>query len=518
MAITELTAIEIGRKRVRAIRAEVVRHRLAIRAGLVEEIPADISPQDAGAFGSWLGGRLKIAGIPRRRAVMILPRDGVAMKSLTLPSIEDQELPEMTRLAMQQELSSDMAVDFVPLHRNETSTTVLAVCAPRVAVDHLLAIGRAAGLSVSRISVSTLGTMALVADAGEAESVITLVADVSGDSVEVAAINGSGLIASRVEEVPAPCDELSMAEAVMTGMRRAWMTHRLGADHAPVAAAVLLGRRRVCEYAAQPVQQMIGAEARVLNEHSQVDCAPVTVDEFWPLIGALLEPSLKRPMINLARPRRAPDERAARRQRWLLAAGLALVVGMGLYTLANRDLRSLRAEAQRLATARAEGAGDYLRYVRDTYRLEHLRLWESMGVNWLGHADYLSRIAPGPDQVVLDRWTGSLVTNGVQYDKKGDKWTAPRQVTIVIDGEARNRETADAFRETLVQNSLYSTTTTGADARGGKRMPFGFTYRLRTQGDAPTNSTESDPAAKASNDSDADRTPSELALSKGAQR
>jgi hypothetical protein len=32
---------------------------------------------------------------------------------------------------------------------------------------------------------------------------------------------------------------------------------------------------------------------------------------------------------------------------------------------------------------------------------------------------------------------------------------------------------------------VYTTSSTGADAKGGKRMPFGFTYRLRTAAELP---------------------------------
>ena len=70
-------------------------------------------------------------------------------------------------------------------------------------------------------------------------------------------------------------------------------------------------------------------------------------------------------------------------------------------------------------------------------------------------------------------------------DKKTGRWSAPRQLTIVIDGEALDRNTADAFREALTRNPVYTTSTTGADATGGKRLPFGFTYRLRTRESTP---------------------------------
>jgi hypothetical protein len=205
------------------------------------------------------------------------------------------------------------------------------------------------------------------------------------------------------------------------------------------------------------------------------------MDRFWPLAGLLLELAMQKDLIDFNRPRQAPDLAARTRIRRMLAAA-AVLLGVGiLWTLARMDLQNLRHSAEMLADRQSSEVKDFARHWRDKYKLEHLKKWESIGVDWLQHASYLTTIAPAPGQVVLDEWNGSLQTSGVRYDKKSDKWSADEEMTIVLDGEALNRETADAFRENLVQTTVYTTSSTGADKLGGKRLPYGFMYRLRTK-------------------------------------
>jgi hypothetical protein len=151
----------------------------------------------------------------------------------------------------------------------------------------------------------------------------------------------------------------------------------------------------------------------------------------------------------------------------------------------RRDLDGLRLRAASLEAAVRTGDTAFARHHRELFRIEHLRNWESVRVEWLDHAMFLAKVAPPPEQVVLDSWSGSLEGGDVRYDGRAHRWGVAYQATIVIDGEARDRATADAFREALITNPVYVASTTGADTRGGKRMPFGFTYRLRTRAPEP---------------------------------
>ena len=114
-------------------------------------------------------------------------------------------------------------------------------------------------------------------------------------------------------------------------------------------------------------------------------------------------------------------------------------------------------------------------------RFRHLEAWQEMGADWLQHAMVLASMLPPGDQLVLDGWTGSLDAENVAYDEDADqKWQTRQAISIVIDGEAIDRATADALREALVETQLYSASSSGADTRSGNRLNVGFTYRLRT--------------------------------------
>ena len=112
------------------------------------------------------------------------------------------------------------------------------------------------------------------------------------------------------------------------------------------------------------------------------------------------------------------------------------------------------------------------------------------------HIARLYEIVPQPDQLVFDGWDGSLDFRGVRYDKDSG-WSAPKRIKIVIEGESRDRATADAFRAALVESEAYSARSVGADARGGRRLPFSFSYTLRAAESAQGDKQEQEPAPRA---------------------
>lgn len=527
MRSRKVIAIDIGRRRFRALQASRNSDGLTITRTVVDDLPADVTIDDPEALGEWVGERLRTAGFSRAPATVALGREHVGLKRITLPTTEESELAEMTRLAMLRELPFDAesaVIDYVPVERGGASTTVLAVAVPRPVIENARRVARAAGLKVERIALRTMGAAALIKSevsggrcqvSGEDRSQDSTMAldtchltpdtsssgiaiDITGEGVEFAVVTGGTIQFSRAAEVPHPQDQLAIAEAVVTEARRTWMSYRIGDDSPGVERAVIMGERRVSHYAAGPLAEMLKVQVEVLEAHPRVRTAArgrgevragaVDMDQLWPLAGLLLEPVLngRADLVNFARPRKPPDPAAQARTRRLLAAGLALVALLGGFTFARRDLAEKQREAERLTTQSKEGVTGYARYWRDHYRLDHLQQWDSVGVDWLKHASYLSEIAPPPEQVVFDSWTGTLSFPGVTYDAKTGKWAATQEMVIVIDGEALDRKTADGFRDTLMQNPVYTTSTTGADAIGGRRMPFGFTYRLRSLVPAPT--------------------------------
>ena len=492
MGARHAIAIDLGRKRFRALHASAGQS-VRIKRALSLDYPVELAVEDPQALGHWIGQQMKAGGFPRGKAVISIGREHVGVKRMLLPTNLDSELPDMTRLAMQRELPFDAdsaVIDFVPVDRGPTSTTVLAVAVPRKMVEFAEAVALAAGYGVERITLRTMGVAVLLnglpRDADAAGGGM-LGIDVTGEGVEFCLLANGAIRFSRAAEVPQPGDRLAIADAVVTETRRTWMSYRIGDDAPEVQGAVVMGDRRVSAYAATPLKEMLKIPVQVLESHPRIETGSQDLDGLWPLAGLLLEPSQGRaaPLIDFANPRKAPDLSARTRIRRMLAAAAVLLIAGLAWTLARNDLQSLRDQAATLKKQQLSETPGYARYVRTRYRLDHLRHWESIHADWLKHASHLASMSPPPDRVVFDSWSGTLKPGKIEFNKSNGKWASSQDVTIVLDGEAATRETADAFRESLVQTSIYNANATGAETAGGKRMPFGFTYRLRTRAGSP---------------------------------
>ena len=89
MAGRRVTAIDIGRRRLRVLEADVDRDRLTVRRVLVQPLPPEIDADDPRTLGTWVGQTLREAGLSRTHATVAISREHVVLKPLTLPSIDD---------------------------------------------------------------------------------------------------------------------------------------------------------------------------------------------------------------------------------------------------------------------------------------------------------------------------------------------------------------------------------------------------------------------------------------------
>ncbi|NNM26434.1 MAG: hypothetical protein HKO59_10710 [Phycisphaerales bacterium] len=493
MATRSTMAIEIGRGHLRALLVGRERDVLHVRRVLVADLPEALR---AGAAtpeqrGEWIGERLERAEFPRGRVCVAVAREHVGLKRLTLPTVDDDELPEMTRLALQRELSFDAeaaVVDYLVVGRTGDRTTVMAAAAPDELVGQLRQVMSAAGLTIDRMSLRALGSAALLAENGGAEP-SALVVDATGDGIEFSVVEGSSIRFSRAaawpadsDAVPAPDAPAARAQAIVTETRRTWMSYRIVEEASDVARAFVLGDPAITRLAVPAIGDVLGVETTGLDHHPAIVTGERRLDRLWPLAGLLLETG---ETIDFAHPRR-PVDRAARPRRWaLMAAGLLVVLLMAVWTIGNRQGAAARRALSRLEGEQTRLRPQVARYQREAFTLTHLESWESVQVPWLEHVLSVEQLSPAREACVLDGWVGTLDFRGVRYDRKDRTWSTPSELAIVVDGEARDRATADQFRAALVNTDLYETISTGSDAPGGRRLPFGFTYRLRAKTLAP---------------------------------
>ncbi len=495
MAGRRVIAIDIGRRRLRALEADVDRDRLTVRRVLVEPLPAALDAGEPRALGTWVGQTLSEAGLARTHATIAISREHVVLKRLTLPSVDDTELPDMTRLALQRELPFEpgsAVIDFACISRTDTATTVIAAAAPDAVLATVREAAAAAGITVDRMSLRTMGTAALVAtNATEGTLAGVLAVDISGDHVEFSVIVDGSIRFSRAGSIPPGDDPQAIAAAVVTEARRTWMSYRIVEGAEDVRRAVVFGDRRVCELVAKSIGKILKIDTAVFDGHVRVDAPGLGQDmgPVWPLAGLLLAPMLDRDLIDFLHPRKTPDVGSRKRQIALGVVGLVVVLVLGAMTWARFDLADRRQSLANLRDRETTLRPQYLRYGRDSYKLAHLEHWASADADWLDHLSFIATLTPPSDRVVLDSWTGTIVFNGVKFDRKTRKFSAPKEIRIVVEGEASDRVTADAFRGTLVETESYDISTAGPDAQTGRRLPWAFQYNLRTRDATPRGRT-----------------------------
>ena len=478
-------AIELGRKRLCALQASYRRGGVTVHQTLVEAIPADLSRSDPQALGTWLRETLSRMGMPTSRAVIALSRDEVILKRLALPTTVDAELPEMTRLMVSRELpfSADQAViDFVPLEKTETSTTVLALAMPRGELETIQRVFKSAGIDAARVSLRAMGAAALIASVPGLRREPSLIIDIAGERIEFNIVVGGSIRFSRAADLPIGASTEALTEAIITETRRTWLSYRIGEDTDSVRQIIMLGDESAARSAADSLASMLNITPIVLRSHPQIESGAQKLNATWPLAGLLLEQKHQAHVVDMAHPRRPPDVHAQMRLRLLAGAAVLIAVCGLVFSLLRADIRRLEHAAATLKEEHGPIVPVHYRYMRDVHKLEHLQRWQSVRCDWLAHLEQLGGLVPARGQIVLNDLSGTLEFNAVRYDSpqrgKPKQWRAPSEVHINVQGEAKERVLADLFREAIRRASRYSVTSSGVEREGGSQFGFPFNYKL----------------------------------------
>ncbi|MDG2021356.1 MAG: hypothetical protein P8J59_05360 [Phycisphaerales bacterium] len=467
-------AVDVGR---RALRAAKIRpgRRTTLAATVFEPIPQDVATDDAEAIGIALGAAMERAGLGTGPAVFALDRSITSFKRLELPTNDPDELPEMVQIAVERELpieAGDAVIDFSIIERTADAYVIEAVAVPKREIERIHAIADAAGLKVARIAPRCHGAMRL-ADPVEP----TLFLDVTGEGLELGLVEGGFLKWSRgvaldgVDGAPPTADEL------VPEIRRSWLSYRVSAGDIDSPMLLVLGGEQIADSIGR-ISEATGLTTQRFIGDRRVQ-ADVDMRGVWPLVGLLL-PTASDRQVDLAAPRRTPDRAARLRQMTLAAAGLSMIAGGIGWTIGESQLEALRLNEEDLLGKARAGNDEHLRFKRDVLRADHLEAWASVRPAWLEHL--LVVATPGIDMggTVLDEFGGFLEDEKVEFTS-GKTFVVDPNVRIIVEGESRSRDAAASVRAVLVADDRYVLRTTGADAEGGRRLPYPFGFSMRTK-------------------------------------
>lgn len=496
----------MGRRLLRVVEVEWRGNRPHVLRAVTVETPESLDPEDPKATGLWLAEALRSAGIRARRALFAVNREVASYKRLLLSTVHAEDLPDMTRLAMQRELgpaAEGAVIDLLPGGREESGTVVHALAVPPREIDYIRMLARHAGLTVDRISLRTFGSALLLQSRAEPSEpdVAQLAIDLTGEGIELCFVSNGEVRHSRGAEVKYHRDAAAAADAAVTEVRRSWAAWRLAQPEVTIARTVILGEHELAQRVAREVGDLFG-DISTLREHPLVGGRTEALDACWPLVGMLLEGSERRPRIDLASPRRAPDLAARRRMAIYASVGSVVLAFLVGWTIGARELRGLQERAEDLEDKAKSVQAESQRFKRDYFRAQHLAAWEESSPRWLDAIVDVGGFAPDPSQVVFDLFAGTLDPGAVRVVKEPGKETRismRRPIRIMLEGEARERASVDALRETFLKDGRFSLDSPGTDKIGGRRLAMPFTFILRPGGTAAGDAKPADaPAAGAS--------------------
>jgi hypothetical protein len=437
-----------------------------------------------------------LLGLPGAPAIVALPRESVLVGRIELPSDDEAELRSMAHIALLRDYTIEgveCTGDFQRSAVAEQTTAVIAAGAARSRVQEACA---RVGAPAVRVSARVLGMLALVRTSDTLASGTTLALDFTPGSLECALVREGELLHSRGAGM-APVPGEQAVSAALVEFRRLMAALRTSIPGLALDRIVIAGERSLVASLAPQVASIAACSATRLDAHPRIAFASPDVREracasCLPLAGLLLEDEHAVEhagnAINLLHPTPQIDVAARARERMLMVVGAVVIAAIAGYTLGIRSWRTLEERHDDLLSKARNAEPVRLRFQRDELRARHIDAYKTVVPDWLAHFDALRRFAPDPSSVVLDSLTVQIDGTDIDYTE-GGKMVAKPELRFVLDGEAKDRATADALRDTLVKEKGYTIGSSGADARGGRRLPYPFAYTLRTP-----NLTPPDPA------------------------
>lgn len=476
-----VVAVSLDHDRVCAVSAAVGGGTVSVKAWLTAQVPPEVDVKNAAAVGTWLGGELDRAGLPRGRMVIAAPRGEVVLKRLKLPRGEGaraEELAGMVRLQMARQLTMALegtAIDYVPIGPEQeegaqapASMAVLAGALPGDRMAWYREFAKAAGCKIERLGLRAAGVSALLADISQRHSGPVLGISIGLGSIEFVVVEDGQLVFARAADGGLASGQNGEGEAafvqrVAVEAKRTWMSYRVGEGSAEVDAVVVPGEGKLATELGQRCGEalemgwQLAATPGATEYPSEMPEADRLVAA--PLMGLLAEGILARRTLDFANPRKAPDLAAAKRQKAMLAVlGVIVVAGVG-YLVADAQLSKLKRKVDEAAGRGGVLKAEYSDYLKEHARLNHLKQWTAAGTDWLAHTKWLSDQMPDPRQALMDEITGTLkagvefVPNQGRYDMDG--WRVRQVAAIAIQGQITQRELANDLRDRLVSSGVF---------------------------------------------------------------
>jgi Tfp pilus assembly PilM family ATPase len=368
------------------------------------------------AIGRRLAESLAQRGVTASETLVALGRTSIELRSLALPPVPPNELPDMVRFQAMQAfagIGEDWPLDFVELETHGEGTSVLAaVVAPRQ-VQLVREACQAGGLTPSCLVLRPFAAASLLRrDATIDTDRNLLVVDLLPDGADLIAVIAGQVVFMRTVRSPAGHDVEVQSRALAGELRRTIGAAQNQMGGRRIEQIVLLGAEMEHTGLQQSLAQTLSLEVISCDPFQCVSLAgtlqpspPDNSGRFAPLLGMIADHVAgERHAIDFLNPRKRPVPPSRRRRTVVLTAAVALVCGV-IALAVGWKLKQFDAEIAALQIRSADLEEVVERARTLVAKAEAVQEFTDGDITWLDEIREVAVRIPGPEHVILDDLT-----------------------------------------------------------------------------------------------------------------
>jgi Tfp pilus assembly PilM family ATPase len=355
---------------------------------------------------------LKQIGVRSGNAIVCVGRSNVELRSLTLPTVDKNELPDMVRFAAQRQFANageSWPVDYVVIPSNhENMTDCLAATINPAIVDRIGKIVESLGLSLSQVVLRPLAsaTMAIVKQPALASTNVLLM-ELFRDEADMAIIERGHVVFMRNVRFSQPLEGAVNHQALQAEIKRTLISAASQRTDLAIDEIRIWGSQQQHTDTCKSLSEALKVNVATLDPLELLDASKTVRAEagnnsgkFASVVGALLAPQVSARLIDFSNPKKREEKKRPLRT-YALAGTVAAVLLGGGYLWYRSSHSALDGEIQAMEADIARNAESIKISSKKLKDWEKVETFLEGDYNWLDELAFLSQKAAPADKVVF---------------------------------------------------------------------------------------------------------------------
>lgn len=452
--MAKIIAIEWDRKELRLLAGSRRGTQIHVENAVAVAMPATAEGDNTTQVNATeaIGQALNKLRLAKGEAVLSVGRAHVELRTLQLPKVDADDLPDMVRFQALKQfagLTESTPIDYVVLPENASSSednlSILAVALNQAAQKEMQKQAADAGLEIQKVVLRPFAVAHLLSLAdGELSKQNLLMVDILGDEADLTIVEKGCVVFIRSVKLPST-DESVVGQWLVGEMRRTLMAAAGQRNGLKVDQVVVWAQQSVADSLSDRAAAQLQLPIQVIDPFNKVkmdDEAKKSLQDsgksrFTPLLGVLIaEAAGTKHDIDFMNPKRRPPKEKPIARYVLMATAAASVVLGGFYLYFSSHW-ALDAEIAALS-AQSKDMDDMVQVAQqNTRRWKSVESFIDKEVNWLDEMERISNELPPASEVIIRDANFALNNRGANL------------ATISANGLTKDKDTHKKIEEKL---------------------------------------------------------------------